>query len=130
MPDVEFAIGGKNETAKAINSTVAGLSRLEMSFGSIIKTAAGFTLVSGTINTALRGIERLGSLISAGVSDYDKATEANRALRQAMELNGGATDEAVQKNIELADSLERRTNIEAEAIAEMMKSAAMLGVEN
>jgi len=130
MPDVEFAIGGKNETAKAINSTVAGLSRLEMSFGSIIKTAAGFTLVSGTINTALRGIERLGSLISAGVSDYDKATEANRALRQAMELNGGATDEAVQKNIELADSLERRTNIEAETIAEMMKSAAMLGVEN
>jgi hypothetical protein len=49
MPDVEFAIGGKNETAKAINSTVAGLSRLEMSFGSIIKTAAGFTLVSGPI---------------------------------------------------------------------------------
>ena len=130
MADIEFRIGGKDDTGKAIASATKGLSRLELSFGQIIKAAGGFAAVNASINLVSRGFSNLAGLVGQGVADFDKATEAQRALSKAMELNGGATDEQVAKQMSLAEALERTTNIEAETTAELMKSAAMLGVQN
>jgi hypothetical protein len=130
VADVEFRIGGKDDTGKAIASATKGLSRLELSFGQIVKAAGGFAAVNASINLVSRGFSNLAGLVGQGVADFDKATEAQRALTKAMELNGGATDEQVAKQMSLADALERTTNVEAETTAELMKSAAMLGVQN
>jgi len=130
VADIEFRIGGKDDTGKAIASATKGLSRLELSFGSIVKAAGGFAAVNASINLVSRGLSGLAGLVAGGVNDFDKAQEAARGLAKAMELNGGTTDDAVQKNLDLADAIERTTNIEAEQVSELMKSAAMLGVNN
>ncbi len=130
MADIEFRIGGKDDTGKAIASATKGLSRLELSFGQIVKAAGGFAAVDAAINLVAGSFSKLAGFVAGGVADFDRAQESARALAKAMELNGGSTDEAIAKNLELADALERKTNIEAEAVAELMKSAAMLGVQN
>lgn len=130
MSDIEFRIGGKDDTGKAIASATKGLSRLELSFGQIVKAAGGFAAVNAAVNLVAGSFSKLAGLVSGGVADFDRAQESARALAKAMELNGGSTDEAIAKNLELADALERKTNIEAESVAELMKSAAMLGVQN
>ena len=130
MADIEFRIGGKDDTGKAIASATKGLSRLELSFGQIVKAAGGFAAVNAAINLVTGSFSKLAGFVATGVKDFDRAQEAIRALSKAMELNGGTTDEAIARNIELADALELRTNVEAEAVAELMKSAAMLGVQN
>lgn len=130
MADIEFRIGGKDDTGKAIASATKGLSRLELSFGQIIKAAGGFAAVNASINLVSRGLSNLVGMVGSGVADYDRAQEAQRALTKAMELNGGETDDQVAKQMSLADALERTTNVEAETTAELMKSAAMLGVNN
>lgn len=130
MADIEFRIGGKDDTGKAIASATKGLSRLELSFGQIVKAAGGFAAVNAAINLVTGSFSKLAGFVATGVKDFDRAQEAIRALSKAMELNGGSTEEAIARNIELADALELRTNVEAEAVAELMKSAAMLGVQN
>ncbi len=144
MADITYVIGAKDSATPALNKVDSAMSRLEkstkdlgesserslgkfsISIGSLAKAAGVF----GAIALAAQGVRSAFGMIASGVDDFDAATESVRALDQAMELNGGSSDALVGKYTDLADAIERNTNIAAEETQALMKQAAVLGVSN
>lgn len=144
MANVEYVIGMKDNATGPVGKIGGALTKLEQKTNTLAATseksfsrvgislatmakATGVLLVAELAIDAVVGAFRS---IGGGVADFDKATEAVRALDQAMELNGGSSNELMERYEALADSIERKTNIEAESVLGLMKSAAALGVEN
>jgi hypothetical protein len=144
MADIVYTIGAKDAATPALNKVDSAMSRLEkstkdlgesserslgkfsISIGSLAKAAGVF----GAVALAAQGVRSAFGMIAAGVDDFDAATESVRALDQAMELNGGSSEALVGKYTDLADAIERNTNIAAEETQALMKQAAVLGVSN
>jgi len=144
MADVMYVIGAKDQASSVLKGVDTSMGRLEKStkdlgdtsersFGKLnfsITSLAKAAGIFGAISLAAQGVRSVFSMIGQGVDDFDAATESVRALDQAMELNGGSSESLLQANTDLADALERTTNIAAEETQELMKQAAVLGVNN
>lgn len=144
MADIDFVIGGKNDTAKAFGAVENGLDRVATAADKASEKAASSTSRIGasissllTLTGALvaakaiySGVTGAISAVAGGMDDFDAAQESVRAMSQAMELNGGAADDLVQRYTDLSDAIEAKTNIAAEEAQALMKQAAILGVNN
>jgi hypothetical protein len=144
MADVEFVIGAKDVASQVLGRVDSSVDKLERSTKKLESSSQGayvnigasigtLAKATGVIYAASLAIDALvGAFRSIGgaMDDFDRATESVRAMDQAMELNGGSSEKLVEQYSTLADTIERKTNIEAESVMEMMKSAAALGVQN
>jgi hypothetical protein len=130
---IDFVIGGKDQAKPAMSAVEKSLERLEqktdklgVSTLSLTKLTVGITAAYGAFRAAMGALSGL----SGAIDDFDAAQEATRALNQAMEINGGASDELAAKYGKLADAIEAKTNVAAEEVQSLMKQAAVMGVSN
>lgn len=144
MADIQYTIGAKDNATPTLDKVGSTLSRLEHSTKNLGDNAEtsfrrmaigvdGLLKASGILFLVDKAIGSIGaafSFVAGGVNDFNNAEAVANKLTEAMRANGEASQEMIDANIELSDVLEKRLNVEAESIQNLMSEAANLGVAN
>jgi hypothetical protein len=142
--DIVYEIGARDKASPTLNKVESAMSRLERStkdlgesaekslgrmslgIGTLVK-ASGVLFV---LDKAVQGISAAFSAVAEGVTAANAAAESMEKLSNAMAANGGASEEAIAKNLALSDTIERLMGVEAEQVQSLMTMAANLGTSN
>lgn len=144
MADIQYVIGARDAATPALNKVDSSMSRLEKSTKqlgesserSLKRMSIGVdTLLKSTVvlYAAKKAVDTLVAafgFIAGGVTDFNNAEASAAKLAQAMQANGEASQQSIDANVALTDSMEKRLNVEAETIQALMSEAANLGVAN
>lgn len=113
-----------------VGSDVADIASKVNVMGGAMKAAAIATGLLAAGFVAIKGIGKAFEFFGGAISDFNAATEAVNSLDRAMRLNGDGSKELLESHAQVAEQIEKTTNIEAERVLGLMRNASMMGVSS